>query len=47
MVIPEKEAPVTGTTFRTTGIYVITLPDKLGIDPVAVDGIDGSRRGKQ
>ena len=48
MVIPEKAAPVTRTTLRTTGPVPADFaigtqlrgPDKLGTDPMAVDGIE-------
>ena len=50
MVIPEKAAPVTGTTLRTTGTvpvdslgseryrYALAWPDKVETDPMAVGG---------
>ena len=57
-VIPEKAAPDTETTLRTAGRLPAVLsavnaiasawPDKLGTDPIAVDGfIFGRRRGKR
>ena len=59
MVKPEKAAPVTSTTWGllaewrwTLGNerhrYAIAWPDKLGTEPMAVDGIScGHRRGKR
>ena len=58
MVTPEKAAPVTGATWDygpcAGGLsavnrhrYAVASPDKLGTEPMAVDGIIGRRRGKR
>ena len=41
---PKEAVPVTQATYSHR--YAIARPDKLGTDLVAVDGIDGLRRGK-